>query len=308
MKQSLLILSKIIILTLTLSVQTLSAQNLIVATYNVRCENQDDDSKGNGWKQRCPIISNLILFHDFDIFGAQEVLQHQLNDLIEQLPGYDYVGVSRDKLKDGEFSPIFYNKSKLIPLISGNFWLSQTDEKQSIGWDAAYPRICSWGRFKDKVSGACFWFFNLHLDHKGIKARYESSLLVINKIKSLTGGEPFILTGDFNMDQTSDGYKLFTGSGIMEDSYEKADICYALNGTFNNFDTGLKTDSRIDHIFISKGMVVLRYGVLTDSYRTKAQISPTVAKSSNLLKEDSLLLYINRLPSDHFPVKVEVLL
>jgi len=261
---------------------SLTAQNLRVATYNVRCENQDDYKKGNGWKQRCPIISQLILFHDFDIFGAQEVLPGQLNDMLNQLSGYDYTGVGRgDGLRDGEFSPIFFNKDKLLLLKSGNFWLSETEDKPSVGWDAALPRICSWGKFKVKESGKCFWFFNLHMDHIGVRARYESSVLVLNKIKTISLGEPFILTGDFNMDQTSDGYKLFLRSGIVWDSYESADIRYALNGTFNNFDSNLKTDSRIDHIFVSKDFRVIRYGVLTDQY-------------------------VNRLPSDHYPVEVEV--
>ena len=268
----------------------LHAQNLRVATYNIRCEIPDDSLKGNGWKLRCPVIAQLIRFHDFDIFGTQEVFQGQLNDMLNQLPGYDYTGVGRNGLKDGEFSPIFYNKEKLQLLQSGNFWLSETDDKPSVGWDAAFPRICAWGRFKVKESGDCFWFFNLHMDHIGVKARLESSVLVLKKIKALSIGEPFILTGDFNMDQTSDGYKLFSGSGILQDSYETAEIRYALNGTFNNFNPNLKTDSRIDHIFVSKGFRVVRYGVLTDSYRS----------------EVSLHQYVNKLPSDHYPVQVEV--
>ncbi len=285
----------------------LSAQNLTVASYNIRYENQDDVSKGNGWKQRCPIVTKLIRFHDFDIFGAQEVLNGQLIDMLDQLPGYDYTGVGRiNGLKDGEFSPIFYNTMRLELLKSGNFWLSETDDKPSVGWDAALPRICSWGKFKEKSSGKCFWFFNLHMDHVGVKARLESSRLVIQKIKTLTAGEPFILTGDFNMDQTSEGYKLFATSQIMQDSYDIADLRYALNGTFNDFNPTLKTDSRIDHIFVRRGAHVLRYGVLTDSYRIEAKTPTENIQSGNFPKEVSLKKFENRLPSDHFPVKIEV--
>ncbi|MFA6335054.1 MAG: endonuclease/exonuclease/phosphatase family protein [Bacteroidales bacterium] len=286
---------------------TLPAQNLTVATYNIRYENQDDVSKGNGWKQRCPVITQLIRFHDFDIFGAQEVLQGQLNDMLNQLPGYEYTGVGRNNgLRDGEFSPIFYNKEKLQLLQSGNFWLSETDDKPSVGWDAALPRICSWGKFKVIESGDCFWFFNLHMDHIGVKARLESSALVLKKIKAMCNGELFILTGDFNMDQASDGYKLFSGSEILQDSYDVAGIRYALNGTFNNFNPNLKTDSRIDHIFISKGIHVIRYGVLTDTYRSEADSSSEEIKSANFPKEVSLHKYVARLPSDHYPVQAEL--
>lgn len=285
----------------------LCAQHLMVATYNIRNENQGDASKGNGWKQRCPVITQMIRFHDFDIFGAQEVLNGQLNDMLSQLTAYSYIGVGRnDGLTKGEYAPIFYKKDKLLLLKSGHFWLSETDDKPNVGWDAALPRICTWGKFQVKEGGDSFWFFNLHMDHIGVKARLESSKQVLQKIRTLCAGEPAILTGDFNVDQTSEGYKLISGSGMLQDSYEAADIRYALNGTFNDFDPDLKTDSRIDHVFVSKGFHVLRYGVLTDSYRSEADSSATAIKSANFPKEVSLHQYVPRLPSDHFPVKVEL--
>lgn len=296
-----------ILLMIQCVISLLQAQNLTVASFNIRYENQDDVSKGNGWKQRLPVVTQLIRFHGFDIFGAQEVLESQLTDMLSYLPGYDYTGVGRTNgLKAGEYSPIFYNTEKLELLQSGNFWLSETDEKPSIGWDAALPRICSWGKFKIKDCGESFWFFNLHMDHKGTRARLESSSLVVKKIKELCPGEPFILTGDFNMDQTSEGYKIFAGSGIMQDSYEISLLRYATNGTFNNFDPDLQTESRIDHIFVSKTFCVGRYGVLTDTYHSVANNSNENIKSGNFPKEVSLHQYVTRLPSDHFPVKVEV--
>jgi endonuclease/exonuclease/phosphatase family metal-dependent hydrolase len=144
------------------------------------------------------------------------------------------------------------------------------------------------------------------MDHIGVKARLESSALVLKKIKAMCNGELFILTGDFNMDQASDGYKLFSGSEILQDSYDVAGIRYALNGTFNNFNPNLKTDSRIDHIFISKGIHVIRYGVLTDTYRSEADSSSEEIKSANFPKEVSLHKYVARLPSDHYPVQAEL--
>jgi endonuclease/exonuclease/phosphatase family metal-dependent hydrolase len=277
-------------------------QNITVATYNIRYENQVDSSNGNGWKQRCPVITQLIRFHDFDIFGAQEVLHGQLVDMLDRLTGYGYVGVGRDDgINAGEFAPIFYKKDKLQLLQSGHFWLSEIDDKPNVGWDAALPRICTWGKFQLKENGDSFWFFTLHMDHIGVKARLESSKLVLQKIKTMCAGEPVILTGDFNMDQTSDGYKILISSGLLEDSYETAEIRYALNGTFNDFNPNLKTNGRIDHIFVHKGFRVLRYGVLTDSYRSEHVGNPDENISTRFSKEVLL-----RLPSDHYPVKVEL--
>ena len=212
--------------------------------------------------------------------------------MLSLMPEYGFIGVGRtDGEKSGECSPVFYKKEKFNLLESGNFWLSETDNKPSVGWDAALPRICTWGKFQIKDNGTCFWYFNLHMDHIGKKARFESSKLVIAKIKSLAGNDPVILTGDFNSDQTSDGYKLISGSGILKDSYEIAQIRYATNGTFNNFNPQQKTDTRIDHVFVSKDFRVMRYGILTDQYWIQ------LASGS----------FEARLPSDHYPVKVQLI-
>ena len=297
----------ILILITFFYVSVLYAQNLTVASYNIRYENQGDADKGNGWKQRGPVINQLILFHDFDIFGAQEVLHGQLNDMLAQLPGYASIGVGRsDGKNEGEFAPIFYKKDKFKLLQSGHFWLSEIEDKPNVGWDAALPRICTWGKFKMNDKGKTFWFFNLHFDHRGVNARLESSKLVIRKIKTMCGNDPVILTGDFNVDQSSEGYKILNSSDQLSDSYELAEIRYALNGTANAFNPNLKTESRIDHIFVSKNFKVERYGVLTDSYRSPAGNSSEEVKSGNFPKELTLHQYDIRLPSDHYPVVVKL--
>ena len=103
----------LLVLVIASSFSILFAQKLTVATYNIRNENQGDVSDGNGWKQRCPVITQLIRFNDFDIFGSQEVLNAQLNDMLSQLPEYDYTGVGRDDgITKGEYAPIFYKRTK----------------------------------------------------------------------------------------------------------------------------------------------------------------------------------------------------
>ncbi len=278
------------------------AQTLTVASYNIRNANQSDSINGNGWHQRCPVITQLVSFYDFDIWGAQEVLNRQLNDLLAGLPQYTSVGVGRDDGKTkGEYAPIFYKKDKITLLKSGDFWLSEQTDHPNKGWDAALPRICSWGYFKDKKSGLKFWFFNLHMDHVGVVARSESSKLVLKKIQEMCGKEPVILTGDFNVDQTHEGYDILTASPLLTDSYERATVRYALNGTFNSFDPNLMTDSRIDHMFVSPAFDVLKYGVLTDTYRGKTNNTESI-KGKDAPQEISFQQYEARTPSDHFPI------
>lgn len=285
----------------------LNAQQMNVATYNLRNANQSDSINGNGWGQRCPIVASLIRFHDFDIFGTQEGKYDQLQQLKAALPGYDYTGIGRDDGKRaGEHSAIFYKTDKFELLKHGDFWLSTVTDRPNKGWDAALPRICSWGEFREKKTGFTFLFFNLHMDHIGVKAREESSKLVLREINEINKDLPVILTGDFNVDQNHACYAVLNNSGILKDSHEKAEFIYATNGTFNNFKTNLKTDSRIDHLFLSPVFKVKRYGILTDTYRVPVEGSKEGIKSGNFPKEVSLHQYEARVPSDHFPVMIVV--
>lgn len=270
------------------------AQRFNIGTYNLRYANHGDSLHGNGWGQRLPVIAAQVRFHDFDIFGTQEGLYHMLEGLRDSLPGYAYIGIGRDDGKlAGEHSAIFYNTGKFTLLEHGDFWLSETTDRPNKGWDAVLPRICTWGKFKETSTGFVFYMFNLHMDHVGIQARAESAKLILAKIKTFPASMPVILTGDFNVDQTSESYKLINESGVLKDCYELSPIRLATNGTFNNFRADGKTDSRIDHIFVARQFRVARYGILTDTYR---------------LANDSTggSRYSARTPSDHFPVEAQV--
>lgn len=259
-----------------------AAQQLNVATYNIRCENSTDNLNGNGWVTRCPHVTELIRKSDFDLFGAQEVTKRQLTDMQDRLPEYGTIGVARDDGKDrGEFSPIFYKKDEFKPLKSGTFWLAPNDSSPSIGWDAALPRICTWAHLQ-RTDGSSLWFFNLHMDHLGTFARVESAKLVLRKIKELGTNDPVILVGDFNMDQKSAGYAELAFSGLLKDAYRLAGVKKAGKPTFNDYDLNATGDERIDHLFVTLPVEVLRYELLTDTYQSDK----------------------TRLPSDHYPIRI----
>lgn len=274
---------KILVITLLWSLLLLrtNAQTMRVATYNIRYDNPGDSL--NAWQYRLPIVTDLIKFYDFDIFGIQEGLYSQVADLTANLPAYAYIGVGRDDGKQaGELSAIFYNKTKFELLQQGTFWLAPVTDKPVKGWDAALPRICTWGQFRNKKSGFVFYHFNTHFDHRGVEARKESAKLILNTIKKMAPPNmPVILTGDLNVDQHNESYTLLNNSGVLKDAYEMATVRLAHNGTFNAFNINTKSDSRIDHIFLSHHFRPQKYGILTNSYQA-------------------------RLPSDHFPVMVDV--
>lgn len=256
---------------------TASAQQFNVATYNIRYDAASDT--GNLWKDRSPHLAQLIQFHEFDIFGTQEGLKHQLDDLSAMLPGYQYIGVGRNDGKDdGEHTAIFFRSDRFEIIKNGDFWLSENTETPNKGWDAVLPRICTWGLFKDKQTGFTFFLFNTHFDHKGVVARKESAKLIIAKAHELGAGIPMIIMGDFNVDQHNESYRVLNEGGEVTDAYELAELKYAPSATFSGFNIKRKGDSRIDHIFLSKPFRVVRYGILTDTYDG------------------------GKTPSDHFPV------
>ena len=254
------------------------AQTLRVASYNLRYDNKGDT--GNLWVNRAPIIGALVAFHDFDIFGTQEGLQNQLEDLQKQLPEYAWYGRGRDDGETkGEHSAIFYKKDKFDLVDKGDFWLSQTPEKPGPGWDAKLNRICSWIKLKDKQTKKTFYFFNVHFDHQGVQARVESSKLILQKIKTIAGSNTVIFTGDFNGGHNSEWYKNIAQSGFLNDALKLAKNPYVNNGSFNSFGHNVSSKEIIDHIFLSNGLAVNKYGILTDTYHGKY-------------------------PSDHYPVMV----
>lgn len=268
---------------LTFMVCSISAQTYRVATYNMRYANRTDSAQGDGWQQRYPVITNLIKFYDFDILGTQECLYPQLEDLSKELPDYERYGIGRDDGKNaGEHSAIFFKKDKFTMLEHGDFWLSETPGKPSLGWDATCcNRICSWVKLQDRTSGKTFYVFNTHYDYQKDLARNESSKLVLKKINEIAGNGPVMFMGDLNGSNDTEWYKAIANSGILRDTYKEAARPYANNGTFNDFGKNLGSNDIIDHIFVSKQFKVEKWGVLTDSYH-------------------------GRYPSDHFPVMTVV--
>ncbi|MEL4307516.1 endonuclease/exonuclease/phosphatase family protein [Joostella sp. CR20] len=255
----------------------LNAQDLKVMTYNIKYDNPSDNA--NNWQSRKDFLIAQLNFYAPDIFGTQEGLHHQLEDIQNGLKNYKYVGVGRDKGNtEGEYSALFYNSEKYVLKDENTFWLSTTPEKPSIGWDAALNRICTYATFKDKKSGQEFMVFNTHFDHVGHTARLESSKLILQKIATLnTNNLPVVLTGDFNLDSSSEGVKKIKEQ-LLDTHLVAGENAFGPDGTFNGFHFDEPVKNRIDFVFISSNdFDVLKSGILSDSKDLKY-------------------------PSDHFPV------
>jgi len=259
----------------------MKAQSLKVMTYNIRL-NVDSDGE-NSWTNRKDYFTSQIQFYEPDIFGVQEATPSQVTDISNALSQYSHVGIGREGVGKGESSNVFYKKDRFNVIQESTFWLSETPDEISKGWDAACNRVCTYTLLKDIKNNKTFWVFNTHLDHMGDVARTKGIELILSRIKKLNTKEyPVIFMGDFNSEPSEERIV-----NLKKEMLDCRDISvqkpFGPTGTFNGFKHNEAVTVLIDYIFISKNshFIVNKYAVLSDSKDLKY-------------------------PSDHLPVYVEL--
>lgn len=251
-----------LILLLILSGAAVAQQSAM--TFNIRYSTQNDGE--NWWELRKERVANLVRFYEPDVMGIQEGLHTQVMFLDSVLTRYSFVGVGRDDgATAGEYSALFYKPEALEVLDSGTFWLSETPEKVSVGWDASMERISTWARFRIIDTENEILVFNAHLDHIGPESRLNALRLIYRKSVEWNVGEwPVIIMGDLNA--TPDAPPIEFLSSVMNDSRSVSQTKpYGPVGTFNGFDISHALDRRIDYIFVDDQITVYKYGVLSDT-------------------------------------------
>ena len=219
-----------------------------VMSYNIRLSSGTIEAASiYHWEHRKQASLELMHQEQPTVFGLQEACPDQMDYMVENLPEYGYIGVGRDDGKrKGEFMSIFYKKDEVELIDGGTFWLSQTPDQVTKGWDAACFRTCTWTILKKKDTGKKFVYLNTHLDHKGQEARKESIKLIVAKAEELTGGKlPVFITADFNSPTTNEIFKPMQSA--MKDARVEAPITDE-RGTLNCWGT-TPPGVVIDHIF-----------------------------------------------------------
>lgn len=219
-------------------------------SFNIRLSPNDSFDGGNNWNYRQDAVIKFIMTEKPDVFGLQEAIYHQAKYMEENLPGYTKYGVDRDgglEKGEAESNAVFFKNDKYKLLDKGTFWLSDTPDTPSRGWDAACHRVVTWVRLKEKgLFGREFYFFNTHFDHVGQVARRESAKLIVSRIEEMVGEDvPFILTGDFNTNVEDLAMAPIVLS--MKDARKESPVTDN-EGTFNNWGKNEKV-TIIDHIF-----------------------------------------------------------
>ena len=266
-KIALLLLAAVMVLPMAAGNKEKEDNTLKVMSYNIRLGSANDGT--NSWGLRYPATAEMIEDQMPDIFGVQEALASQIRFIEDNFVNYKSVGVGReDGKKDGEHMSIFWNKKTVSLLKWGTFWLSETPEKPSMGWDAACKRTATWALMKCKKTGKKFYYVNTHLDHKGVEAQKNGLKLIVDRIDDINPeGYPMILTGDFNI--TPDNPNLVELDSKMQ-SVRKVAEKTDNHDTFNGWGKGKGV---IDYIYASGFSAYLEYQTVTKRYADRKFVS-----------------------------------
>lgn len=240
--------------------ETTEPPTVRIMSYNVRY---------GEYYNRFRIVPQLIGEYMPDSVGIQECTFEWYLTIKGFLPEYEFIGVGRDtgdrSTKSGEMSAVLFRKDKYKLIDSGTFWISETPDEVSFGWDAACRRICTWVILENKKTGEQYAHVNTHLDHVGPEARLYGSRMV--RDFALSFDMPTVLTGDFNFKKNTELYNGVIETGLR-DSQDLAEVSDS-GKTFHGYNGGIEGDP-IDFIFVNNRISgVTKYKIVRDTYNNK---------------------------------------
>lgn len=276
-------------------------QEVKVLSWNIRFDTKNDAV--DQWNNRKKDMIIALKKESPDFFGIQEGLIHQVQYLDKKLKKYKYIGVGRDDGKvGGEMMALFYDHNKWKPIDTGNFWLSDTPDQVSRGWDAACNRITTYGVFRNSI-GDTIAVYNTHLDHMGVEARKNS----VRQLNQIIVGNPYpkILIGDFNFNPNNPLYTELTT--VWSDSkLATPNIFEDQDGTFNGFKIDIVPKDRIDYILTDERWHVNYYRSANLFTKKGRHISDhnMVLAAVSLLRSSSYLYRRHLTNGDTLPFRI----
>lgn len=265
-----------------------SLRSIKYGQYNIEFANKK--SSTIPWSERRGLVKKIFDKYDFDIVTIDEAFYPQLDDMLDMMPEYAYYGstVKGDENTKNLTVGMMYKSDRFEIKKSGKFWLSATpfELSKAFGGYGNKNRICNWAFFEDKKHGVEFYVFATHIEVGGTgeENQWKQVSVILDQIKSIAGDYPVFLSGDFNFNQNSSNYAKIINGGLLVDSYSTAEKNRSPNqSTFNGYDIDRRSDSRIDHVFLTKcaDFKVKSYSIITDHFSGK-------------------------FPSDHFPILIDV--
>lgn len=216
-------------------------------SFNIRQSGLAKKDGPDRWPKRRAAVAAMLADECPTVLGIQEGLIDQVRFLEKNLPLYTRIGVGRDDGADGgEMMAVFFLTDRYEELGSGTFWLSETPQTVSRGWDAACNRTVTWVHLRERATGKSFFYLNTHFDHEGAEARRRSSELIVSWIEgNVPAGATVVVGGDLNSDIGDEALRPFRES--LETAREISDPTDR-GGTFNSFGAA-PGNIVLDHFF-----------------------------------------------------------
>ena len=245
-----------------------------VISFNIRCVS---DENGNSIQERAPRLFAVTAPYDADVIGFQEYTP-LWEDSINQYFSDKYAFFNQYRTDTGwlESTPILWKKEKFDCLKRGYFWLSDTPEIMSGGWDEEkHNRICLYVILKDKKDGKTFAFMNTHLGFG--EENQVKSVRLIHQYMEKFSLYPTFITGDFNMTPFSRPYAEMVKKMADVNELTVKDR----RSTYHGYNRQNNFVEHIDYCFIDKN------------------VKPIACKIIDELVE-------NKFPSDHYGIYTEL--
>lgn len=245
-----------------------------VISFNIRC---CDDKNGNAVSERFPRLMALTQPCDADVIGFQEYTPAWENYIpAGYADKYEFFNKYRTDTGHLESPPILWKRDKFECLKKGCFWLSDTPEVMSGGWDTlGHNRTCEYVVLRERESGEEFTFMNTHLGF-GDEWQVKSVKLICDYAEKISDLPTFV-TGDFNMTPASNAYaemvKKFTDlNGVTVNDRRS---------TYHGYDLSVERDEHIDYCFINEKVKPVSFRIIDE-------------------------LPDGKFPSDHFGIYAEI--
>jgi endonuclease/exonuclease/phosphatase family metal-dependent hydrolase len=261
-----------------------AAEDFLAMTFNLRTGTAADGP--NSWTQRREMVANLIAREQPAVMGVQEAWKFQIEYIQDNVPDYEWVGISRADLEAyDEYCAVLFRNDLFALVQSETFWLSDTPDSPGTQFspNQNYPRIVTWAEIQSLKSGRNLFVFNTHFDTSSADEIPErSAALLVSRIAAIAGDAPTLVMGDFNEFVGSNAYRILTGdmdyqgvSGNLVDPWVLLEL--PEEGSYHGFSGVSTHTSRIDWILATSTLTPVSGAVLHD-------------------EEDG------RFPSDHFPL------
>ena len=160
---------------------------------------------------------------------------------------------------------MLWKKDKFECIEKGHFWLSDTPEVESRGWDELYNcyRVCLFAILKDKGTGEIFNVMNTHFGF-GDKGQEDSAKLIFEYSKKISAYKTFVV-GDFNMNPDSKGY------AAMIKGFRDLNTLTANDKgtTYHGYNPEEIACEHIDYCFIDENIIPINQTIMRDSFDGK---------------------------------------